>query len=103
MSNDPVTLGELQRTLEKMEAQITQRFDQFDRRLDAHNATYLRSDVYVAAHQALADKVGVVDGRVDGIQEGLTWVRRAFFGALIAVGVGVLVPLVTIAAAVRGG
>ena len=101
--DDPVTLGEVKRSLEKMEAQITQRFDQFDRRLDAHNSTYLRADVYVAAHQALIERVDTVNGRVDGIEDGLKWVRRAVFGAVITASVPVLLVLIALAYAARGG
>ncbi len=90
MPDDPVTLGEVQRSLAEFRKTVNDRFDSIDRRLDAQ--TYVRTDVYDRDLKAIVE-------RQQTLAESLQWFRRTVFAAVIVV----VVPLAIAAMSLRGG
>jgi hypothetical protein len=95
-ADDPVTLGEVKRSLDRLGTDTAARFDRLDRRIDQHHASFVHLDAYRAeqAHQ---------DSRIKSLEEGNQWLRRTVLAAVIGAVVTLLIPMIALAVAVRGG
>lgn len=90
MVDEDVTMGEVWRKLQAVESNMADGFKRIDRRFE--EMAFVRVDVYAS------DQRQVV-GRVNTIEEGLKWLRRTVFAALIAG----LAPLIVTLVAIKGG
>lgn len=95
-ADDPVTLGEIQRSFQRLEQHVNSRFDRLDARIDDHHRSFVHADVYLAERAAL-------NARLEAIEDSLRWTRRTFLGAAIGMLVTLLVPMIVLAVNLRGG
>jgi hypothetical protein len=94
--DDPVTLGEVKRSLDRLNADTTNRFDRLDRRIDQHHQSFVHVDVYRA-------EITAITQQLHAIEDSLRWTRRTLLAALIGGAVTMLIPLLVLATSVKGG
>lgn len=88
--DEEVTLGELVRTLRKLDETMTEKFKALDTRLD--NDHHLLVPLYEAEKK-------MQDSRIETIEESLRWFRRT----LIAIVLAVVVPTIYAVLTIRQG
>lgn len=78
-----VTVGELGRRLDQLQADLGQRLSDISIQLAQQGSVYVRKDVYDARHQTLEQSLDVVRDRVEEVEERGRWLTRAIFAALL--------------------
>lgn len=107
MPADDVTIGELARTLKRVEDALRElraeaKEDADALRREVANLNFVRADVWTEAREALVERIDTVRAVAEaevgelrrdltGTQENLRWLARAFIGALVAAVVTALV------------
>lgn len=94
--DDPVTLGEVKRSLDRLGTDTAARFDRLDHRIDQHHQSFVHVDVYRA-------EIAAITSQLSQIEDSLRWTRRTLLAALIGGAVTMLIPLLVLATSVKGG
>lgn len=85
MPDSEVTIGELSRTLTRMDARMTTQFEAVNRRLDS--LQFVNRETYAVQMEAIVD-------RLEALEDGKRWIARSFVAAfLFPIMVGIIVAL----------